>query len=157
METHIQFRQIDDWKHENEGLTIFDVDALPPFDRPPNISGELHVVLLKNEASDDNIYMDHYTSRIYVDGSFGEVGTGTPDAPYQTLTEAVYSSWMGSQLVITGGQYNESVTISWRTRLVLGDGSAGSAVIVGEVFKKLCQPFILKKRGLTHGQKPIRL
>ena len=26
-----------------------------------------------------------------------------------------------------------------------------------EVFKKLCQPFILKKRGLTHGQKPIRL
>lgn len=132
METHFQLRHIDDWKHENEGLTIFDVDALPLFDRPPNISGELHVVLLKNELSDDNIYMDHYTSRIFVDGSFGGTGAGTPDAPYQTLTEAVYSSWMGSQLVITGGQYNESVTISWRTKLALGEGSTGSVVIFGQ-------------------------
>jgi hypothetical protein len=47
---------------EPEGLTFWDLDADP---RAPNVSGQLHVVMLDNDASevgqgDDDVYVKHY-------------------------------------------------------------------------------------------------
>lgn len=46
---------------EPEGLTFWDVDALPAGQRPPSIGGQLHAILLDNDLlSKDNVFFKHY-------------------------------------------------------------------------------------------------
>ena len=46
---------------EPEGLTFWDVDALPAGQRPPSIEGQLHAILLNNDGlSKDNFFLKHY-------------------------------------------------------------------------------------------------
>ncbi len=49
-------------RDEPEGITFWDLDGADV----PNISGQLHVLLVDQEASDDDdsVYLKHYTSRI---------------------------------------------------------------------------------------------
>lgn len=46
---------------EPEGLTFWDVDALPAGRRPPSFSGQLHALLLNNDVGDDRFYFKHYS------------------------------------------------------------------------------------------------
>jgi hypothetical protein len=50
-------------KEEPEGITIWDVDVLKQ--RPPGISGQLHVIMIDNwpYTSDDDLYFKHYKIR----------------------------------------------------------------------------------------------
>lgn len=45
---------------EPEGITFWDVDALDPSHRPPHIEGQLHALLLDNDAGVDNFFFKHY-------------------------------------------------------------------------------------------------
>ncbi|MGI8949507.1 MAG: DUF3892 domain-containing protein [Ornithinimicrobium sp.] len=46
---------------EPEGLTFWDVDALPAGQRPPSVHGQLHAILLNNDFPDkDNFFFKHY-------------------------------------------------------------------------------------------------
>ena len=46
---------------EPEGITYWDVDALPTGERPPSIGGQLHAILLDNDVDDDDFYFKHYS------------------------------------------------------------------------------------------------
>lgn len=45
---------------EPEGLTNWDVDAVPATIRPPDIDGQLHASLLDNDPLHDDFYLKHY-------------------------------------------------------------------------------------------------
>jgi hypothetical protein len=51
------FADPDDNCEEPEGLTFWDLDADP---RAPNVSGQLHAILLDNDFFTDDVYVKHY-------------------------------------------------------------------------------------------------
>lgn len=103
---------------EPEGLTIWDLDD----GRAPNISGQLHVLLLDNDISDD-VYIRHYTNKIYVNYAYSGTERGKPNQPFDTVVEAYAMAWDGAQISIKAGTYAESLILSKRIRLVAKGGT----------------------------------
>jgi hypothetical protein len=112
-------------QEEPEGLTIWDLEGTNSPHR-----GQLHVILLDNDwPDDDDIFLLHYTNRIYVDSSYtGAEETGHPDTPIKTVTGAVFIAWDGSVVTMQDGSYPETLTIS-KTWPILLDSQGGSAII----------------------------
>jgi hypothetical protein len=108
---------------EPEGLTIWNLDD----GRAPHISGQLHVLLLDNDISDD-VYIRHYTHKIYVDRGYSGEERGKPTQPFNTVGEAYSMAWPGSLLMIKAGSYPESLTLSKRVEL----HSEGGNVNIGK-------------------------
>ena len=114
---------------EPEGLTFWDLTD----GRAPNINGELHVLLLDNDADtiivdDDDIYIKHYTKSIYVDSNFKHptglpIFTGDPSSPFKTITDAVNLAFDDMEIRIKGGTYPENISIFKRLRLVNRSGA----------------------------------
>lgn len=105
---------------EPEGLTIWDLDADP---RAPNISGQLHVLLLDNDVWGDDIYIRHYTNRIYVDSGYTGEELGDPTKPFNTVGEANNFAWYGARIIIKAGTYPESLTFSKQLQLLADGGT----------------------------------
>jgi hypothetical protein len=105
---------------EPEGLTIWDLEGVPPME----IGGQLHALMLDNELSDDDdtVYLKHYTQSIYVDYQWGGAEWGTRDYPFNTVSEANDQCWDGARIVIRQGSYNEALTFSNRVEVIAEDG-----------------------------------
>ena len=118
-------------EEEPEGLSYFDMNAYDGTVYHPGMPrSELHVILLNNDLfSSDNIYLKHYTSRIYVDSSYtGAEETGQPDKPSKTVIGAAFIAWDSSIVTMQGGLYPENLTISKPWPILL-DAQGGSAII----------------------------
>ena len=106
---------------EPEGLTIWDLDD----GRAPGIRGQLHVILLDNDwPSDDDVFVKHYTTKIYVDGGYRGSENGRPDEPFHTVREAYNLAWNGAQIHIRARNYPENFTLSKRVRMTAWGGTA---------------------------------
>jgi hypothetical protein len=111
---------------EPEGITIWELDDKGA----PGISGQLHVLLLDNEASDnDDVYLMHYTGTIYVNGKYVGSEDGTIDEPYTRIAQAIsyygtYSFWMGARIKIQAGSYPEPCTFSKPVQVLSRGGTA---------------------------------
>lgn len=113
---------------EPEGITIWDLDD----GRAPGITGQLHVLLLDNDASADEIYLKHYTGTIRVDGKNGnDAGLGRPFDPKKTVGSANKlvndAVWNGARIKIKAGSYPETLTFSKRIQVLADEGP----VIIG--------------------------
>lgn len=110
---------------EQEGSTIWDLDD----GRAPGITGQLHVLLLDNDASADEIYLKHYSGIIHVDDAHTGNEYGSPSQPFKTISKAYnhYPIWDGAQMKIKAGFYPESLILSKRIRLI----AEGGTVIIG--------------------------
>jgi len=98
---------------EPEGITIWDLDGAGA----PGISGQVHVILLDNDAYDwDDVYIKHYAGfrDIYVFTGHPLPGCGRPEHPFLTVGEANYFAWNGAILHIFAGYYPEAVTFQKR-------------------------------------------
>jgi len=107
---------------EPEGITIWDLDD----GRAPGITGQLHVLMLDNDASADEVYLKHYTGTIHVDKTHTGSEEGTPSQPFNSITEAYNLAWNGAKIKIQEGSYPEILTINKQLLLF---SSAGSVVI----------------------------
>jgi len=96
----------DDYE-EPEGLTIWDVDTFGS----DKIIGQLHVILLDNELYDD-VYIKHYSNRLYVDAAAGGAGTGRVNDPFNSIAEAMNWTLDGFEIHIASGSYAEAVTMN---------------------------------------------
>jgi len=109
---------------EPEGLTIWDLDD----GRAPNIRGQLHVLLLDNDVSADEVYLKHYTGTIYVNHNHSGEEQGTPTKPFKTVGKANKlvedAAWDGAQISIRAGSYLETLTFSRRIRVFAEGGPA---------------------------------
>jgi hypothetical protein len=109
-------------QEEPEGLTIWDLDA---DGRAPGIKGQLHVLLLDNDAPDtDDVYMKHYTGTIYVDRNYTGEEKGTPSKPFNTVAEANNLAWDRAQIKIRAGSYPETLTFSKMVKILSEGGTA---------------------------------
>ncbi|MFT7484539.1 MAG: hypothetical protein ACI9F9_000379 [Candidatus Paceibacteria bacterium] len=70
---------------EPQGLTFWDLND----GRAPGILGELHVLLLDNDAFGDDFYLKHYTRGLFVDGSHSGAQEGNPGKPWTTVNQAI--------------------------------------------------------------------
>ena len=103
---------------EPEGITIWDLD-----DRcAPGISGQLHVLMLDNDASQDEVYLKHYSGTIHVDNTHTGSQNGTLSKPFNTFMGAYIKSWNGAKFNIKSGRYPESVVINKRCMIKSWDG-----------------------------------
>ncbi len=109
---------------EPEGLTFWDLTD----GRAPHIDGELHVLLLDNDADfpvpipfppfftivddDDDVYIKHYTKGVYVDHTFSGTSNGDPTKPDKTISAAVNRAYDDMEIRIKSGIYPESLSIS---------------------------------------------
>jgi len=109
---------------EPEGLTIWDLDE----DEESSHSGQLHVLLLNNDLLKDNVYVFHYTNKIYVDRGYSGEERGKPTQPFNTVGEAYSMAWDGSLMMIKAGSYSESLTFTKRVELHAVDDT----VIIGQ-------------------------
>lgn len=117
-----------EWE-EPEGLTIWDTDDDPR--TPEGMSGQLHVLLLDNDwlfGDNDDVYVMHYTNKIYVDRGYSGEERGKPTQPFNTVGEAYSMAWDGSLMMIKAGSYPESLTLSKRVELHAVDDT----VIIGQ-------------------------
>jgi hypothetical protein len=116
---------------EPEGLTIWDLDG----GGAPGINGQLHVLLLDNDADDcDDIYLKHYRASrdIYVDSSYiiGEEH-GTTNRPFRTVTAANNVAWNGAVLHIRPGltgSYPETLLFNKQMEVL----ATGGNVTIGQ-------------------------
>ncbi|UCE60653.1 MAG: hypothetical protein JSU63_02660 [Phycisphaerales bacterium] len=109
---------------EPEGLTIWDLED----GRAPDVWGELHVLLLDNDVSADEIYFKHYRRSIFVDAANTGLQTGDPAHPFRTVVMAHYFAWDGARISIKAGHYPETLTLDKRVQLVARGGTA----VIGE-------------------------
>ncbi|EFK10417.1 conserved hypothetical protein [delta proteobacterium NaphS2] len=114
-----------DNRDEPEGITIWDLDD-DQAPEAPKITGQLHVFMVDNDGSADEIYLKHYTQTITVDGINGnDRDWGRPFDPKKTVIGAVnlieHYHWNGARIKIKTGSYPETLTISLRMQL-LSDG-----------------------------------
>lgn len=126
---------------EPEGLTLWDLDEVRQSYLDPAIApcnGQLHVLLLDNDAIDnddlDDVYIYHYTNTIYVDHLYPSSADGTIDKPFRTVGNALafynqnkdfdYGHWTGGRIKIHSGSYNESITVFQRVQLAPWGGPA---------------------------------
>lgn len=111
---------------EPEGLTIWDLDDDQR--TPEGMSGQLHVLLLDNDV-DDDVYIRHYTNKIYVNRVYSGEEWGTTTKPFNTISEAYAMAWDGAQIKIRAGTYMETSTLSKRIQIL---AIGGDVTIVGE-------------------------
>jgi hypothetical protein len=112
-------------EEEPEGITIWDLDDKGA----PNIRGQLHALMFRDEVDQDDFYFKHYTYKIYVNGSYtGNQEYGKPWEPFNTINEANDYAWNGSQIKIVKGNYPESVTFYKRMQVI----ADGGTVVIGE-------------------------
>jgi hypothetical protein len=119
---------------EPEGLTIWDLDD----GRAPGIRGQLHVVVLDNDAScdkglsdggnsvwydDDDVTLYHYINTIYVDSSYTGSARGVPEAPFNTIGEAYNLAWNGARIKIQTGSYSEKPAFSKQIQVLAQGGT----------------------------------
>jgi len=100
-----------EYDEEPEGLTIWDLDG----SNLPGISGQLHVLMLDNDnetLGDDDVYLKHYTHTITVDRSYVGPEEGTPQKPFNTVTEAHTLAWDGANIAIRTGSYPETLVLT---------------------------------------------
>ena len=116
---------------EPEGITIWDLDGAGA----PGISGQVHVMLLDNDAYDyDDVYIKHYRGYrdVYVNGLYpGPVEDGTPPHPFRTVTAGVYEAWNGAVLHIQSTCYPEALTFTRRMNVI----AEGGTVVIGACSK----------------------
>ena len=106
---------------EPEGLTVWSLDS----GIAPNISGQLHVILLDNDAgNEDDIYFKHYTSEIFVDSDQSGGGSGKPNDPFPTVEDAIDLAWDGARITIDAGSYPEIIDVGKRVMMLSTGGSA---------------------------------
>jgi hypothetical protein len=113
---------------EPEGLTVWDLDDSIA---PREVWGQLHVLLLDNDDyfyDKDDVYIRHYTNKIYVDGQYGGAEQGDPLTPYDTVNEANSMAWDGSRMIIENGSYPEATTFEKRMEVL----SRGGTVVIGK-------------------------
>ena len=104
---------------EPEGLTFWDLDD----GRAPGISGQLHVLLLDNDAAGaDDVFFKHYTGTLHVDRSYSDTEIGSLREPFNTVNEANDLIWDGAQIKISSGSYPEALTFSKRMAVVPSGG-----------------------------------
>ena len=109
---------------EPEGVTIWDLDGAGV----PGIEGQLHVVLLDNDAPDgDDVYLKHYSGALYVNHAAPPPGNGRYSSPYTTLTQAVNAAWAGVRIKVAGGSYPGAITLSTPIRI----SSTGGTAVIG--------------------------
>ncbi|MFC1573068.1 hypothetical protein ACFL6M_05660 [Candidatus Eisenbacteria bacterium] len=132
-------------REEPEGLTYWDLDA-PGTPDTPDIGGQLHAIMLDNDnggaTTEDDVYLKHYSVRIYVDGTYSGEEVGTPDQPFNSISEAYNLVWSrldgewfpgGGGAIIqveTPGTYAEPTTL-FQKRLALTSDD-GPVMIVPE-------------------------
>jgi hypothetical protein len=113
---------------EVEGLTIWDLG----YDNGGSCRSceyQLHVLLVDQDLSKDEVYLKHYSRRIYVDRTYtGDDRTGEPHKPFKTMNNANAFAWDGAELFIASGSYPEVLTITKRLLLT----TQGGPVIIGK-------------------------
>ncbi len=116
------------WPWEAEGVDVWDLDdgtapdcgawsdhscGAPVYRR---CSGQLHAIVLDNNAGKDQVLIKHYTNAITIDAAYtGDEHEGTVYHPFTTVTEAMAfyhggdaAGWNGAKLRIRGGSYREA-------------------------------------------------
>ncbi|MFQ6030150.1 MAG: hypothetical protein ACE5Q6_21970 [Dehalococcoidia bacterium] len=110
---------------EPEGITIWDLDDLVLQGAVANdVDGQLHILLLHNEIDQDNIYIKHYSDRLYVDDDAGTNGNGRVQSPFNNLSDALDLAWDGSTIVLIAGNYPGSFIIDENIRMEARTGLA---------------------------------
>lgn len=104
---------------EPEGITIWDLDD----GRAPGIRGQLHVLMLDNDTTDD-VYLKHYTHTIYVDRDYRGEEKGTASKPFNTVAEANNLAWDGARIKIKAGSYPEWPAFAKRVEVIAHGGNA---------------------------------
>jgi len=104
---------------EPEGITIWDLDG----GQAPYIRGQLHVLLVDNGVTADDVFLKHYTGTIYVDATYSGDECGTPSQPFNTVGEAYGLAWNGAEISIAANSYPENLTLSKRIRLTARGGT----------------------------------
>jgi hypothetical protein len=103
-------------EEEPEGCSYFDMRNADNY-HPSMPRGELHVILLNNDAGDDNVWIKHYTSVIDVEGD-----EDLEDVFYNKWGEGV---WDGSVLLLESGTYQGPMVLGGKHVLVTtSDGPA---------------------------------
>lgn len=105
-------------QEEPEGLTIWDLDD----GGAPGISGQLHVLVLDLGAGADDVYIRHFTDKIYVDGDYSGEELGDPTQPFNTIGEAYAMAWDGARISIKTGIYPEALTFAKQLALLASEG-----------------------------------
>ncbi|MBI5217066.1 MAG: hypothetical protein HY960_15025 [Ignavibacteriae bacterium] len=72
-----------------------------------------------------------YTRTIYVDGSSSGLENGTPEKPYDTLSEGITDVSSGNYLIVNSGNYAGAITISKSLKLRKWN-TTSSNVIIGK-------------------------
>lgn len=95
------------------GLTLWDLEGTGS----PHL-GQLHVIVRDPDLiGDDDVFLKHYTARIRVQAGAPAPWSGTPWDPFPTVAAAASAAWLGSEIRIDAGVYNETITIDQRVRL----------------------------------------
>lgn len=108
---------------EPEGITIWDLDD----GRAPGMYGQLHALVLDNDLNDDDVFIKHYSDKIYVSSAaILGLGLGTKAIPFKMVAEAINLAWSqgGAQIVIAAGNYPETLTINKLVKLTAYGGTA---------------------------------
>lgn len=136
-----------DTMQEPQGLTYWDLND----GRAPEISGELHVLLMNYEyVNSCKVWLKHYTRKMYIDCTapphtpkeewdypplcgtrwepFNSIKAALEYYCHDPLGEKWFGPWDGAEMVIRKGNYPENLIISNRIRIV----SEGGTVIIGE-------------------------
>jgi hypothetical protein len=104
---------------EPEGMTIWDLDDGQAY----GVHGQLHVVLLDNDTGTDEIWVKHYSHRIWVDGTVSGSGDGEWDNPFREFSSAAAAAWPRSEIRVKPGQYAFTGTITTRTLVTADQGT----------------------------------
>lgn len=103
--------------HEPEGLTIWDLDGLVLDGQVADeIEGQLHILLLNNDIDQGNVWIKHYSGKVYVNDD-GPQGNGRLKTPFNNLADALDFAWDGSTLVLESGTYPGSFRLDTHIRL----------------------------------------
>lgn len=112
---------------EPEGITLWDLDKRCGTNSncAPGMRGQLHAVMLDNEAppDDDDFTLYHYSNTIHVDRSYTGEETGESHKPFNTIGEAYGLAWDGSRIRMTRGSYPGGMNFSKRVQLLAKDGT----------------------------------
>ncbi len=125
------------WYEEPEGLCVWDLDD----GRGPNISGQLHVLLLDNEGGKywnalDQIYIKHYANKIYVNSNYLVDGRGIGGRTYETMAEACQKVLDGSRIMIYSGRHTGPFFLKRAVQVYTEGGNA----VIGKAGQILMKP-----------------
>lgn len=109
---HYEFHPENTFGEEPEGLTIWDQD----FGQAPSIDGQLHVLMSRQNAFGDEVYLKHFTFRKVIYNS-------------DDIQLTHDNAWSGSVLSLQAGEYHQSILID---KKVLIEAPFGTAIITGQ-------------------------